>query len=53
VTCTGIHEFHALLDAAGELEVEARADRNGLGRRAMWPTLGRVTAKPTRFAADS
>jgi integrase len=35
-----IDEFHALLDAAGELESEARRDRNGLGRRAMCATLG-------------
>jgi integrase len=33
-------EFHALLDAAGELEANARIDRNGLGRRAMCATLG-------------
>src|SRR5436305_589277 len=35
-----IDEFHDLLDAAGELEVEARSDRQGLGRRAMCATLG-------------
>ena len=35
-----IDEFHALLDAASELEAEARADRKGLGRRAMCATLG-------------
>ncbi|MGA2013215.1 MAG: tyrosine-type recombinase/integrase [Solirubrobacteraceae bacterium] len=35
-----IDEFHALLEAAGELEAEARADRQGLGRRAMCATLG-------------
>ncbi len=35
-----IDEFHALLDAARELETEARADRKGLGRRAMCATLG-------------
>lgn len=35
-----IDEFHALLDAAGELEEEAREDRRGLGRRAMCATLG-------------
>lgn len=35
-----IDEFHALLDAASELEDEARADRKGLGRRAMCATLG-------------
>jgi integrase len=35
-----IDEFHALLDAAGELEAEARADRKGLGRRAMCAALG-------------
>ncbi len=34
-----IDEFHALLDAASELEAEARADRKGLGRRAMCATL--------------
>lgn len=35
-----IDEFHALADAAGELEAEARSDRKGLGRRAMLATLG-------------
>jgi integrase len=35
-----IDEFHALLDAAAELEAEARSDRRGLGRRAMVATLG-------------
>jgi integrase len=35
-----IDEFHALLDAASALEREARADRQGLGRRAMCATLG-------------
>ena len=30
----------ALLDAAGELEAEARSDFKGLGRRAMMATLG-------------
>jgi integrase len=35
-----IDEFHAILDAAQELEAEARADRKGLGRRAMCATLG-------------
>ena len=35
-----VDEFHALLDAAGELETEARADFKGLGRRAMVATLG-------------
>ena len=35
-----IDEFHALLDGAGELEAEARADRKGLGRRAMCAKLG-------------
>lgn len=35
-----IDEFHALLAAAGELDAEARADRQGLGRRAMLATLG-------------
>jgi len=35
-----IDEFHALLGAATQLEVEARADRQGLGRRAMCATLG-------------
>jgi integrase len=35
-----VDEFHALLDAAGELEAEARKDYKGLGRRAMVATLG-------------
>lgn len=35
-----VDEFGALLDAAAELEQEARADRQGLGRRAMLATLG-------------
>jgi integrase len=35
-----IDEFHALLSAADEPEAEARADRKGLGRRAMIATLG-------------
>ena len=35
-----VDEFHALLDAAGELETEARSDFKGLGRRAMVATLG-------------
>jgi integrase len=35
-----VDEFHALLDAAGELEAEARKDFKGLGRRAMVATLG-------------
>ena len=35
-----VDEFHALLDAAGELEAEAPANRKGLGRRAMIATLG-------------
>ena len=35
-----VDEFHALLDAAGELEAEARADFKGLGRRAMIASLG-------------
>jgi integrase len=35
-----IDEFHALLDAAAELEAEARQDRRGLGRRAMCAALG-------------
>jgi integrase len=35
-----VDEFQALLDAAGELETEARADFKGLGRRAMVATLG-------------
>ena len=35
-----VDEFHALLDAAGELEAEARADFKGLGRRAMVASLG-------------
>ena len=36
----GDRRVHAVLDAAGELESEARADRKGLGRRAMCATLG-------------
>ena len=35
-----VDEFHALLDAAAELEAEAPANRKGLGRRAMTATLG-------------
>src|SRR5438067_8826523 len=35
-----VDEFHALLDAAGELEADARKDFKGLGRRAMVATLG-------------
>jgi integrase len=35
-----VDEFHSLLDAAGELEAEARSDFRGLGRRAMVATLG-------------
>jgi integrase len=35
-----VDEFLALLDAAAELEEEARDDRQGLGRRAMIATLG-------------
>ena len=35
-----VDELHALMDAAGELEREARADFKGLGRRAMVATLG-------------
>jgi integrase len=35
-----VDEFRALLDAAGELEAEARNDYKGLGRRAMVATLG-------------
>jgi integrase len=35
-----VDEFHALLDAAAELEAEAPANRKGLGRRAMIATLG-------------
>jgi integrase len=35
-----VDEYIALLDAAGELEVEARSDFKGLGRRAMVATLG-------------
>jgi integrase len=35
-----VDEFHALLDAAGDLEAEARKDFKGLGRRAMLATLG-------------
>jgi integrase len=39
-TFLAVDEFHALLDAAGELEAEARRDFQGLGRRAMVATLG-------------
>ena len=35
-----IDEFHSLLDAAGQLEEEARRNIQGLGRRAMVATLG-------------
>jgi integrase len=35
-----IDEFHSLLDAAGELESEARRNIKGLGRRAMVASLG-------------
>lgn len=35
-----VDEYLALLDAAGELEGEARSDFKGLGRRAMVATLG-------------
>lgn len=35
-----VDEFTALLDAAGQLEDEARQDFKGLGRRAMIATLG-------------
>ena len=35
-----VDEFYSLLDAAGELEAEARSDFRGLGRRAMVATLG-------------
>jgi integrase len=35
-----VDEFHALLDAAGELDAEARSDFGGLGRRAMVASLG-------------
>jgi integrase len=35
-----VDEYLALLDAAGELEAEARSDFKGLGRRAMVATLG-------------
>ena len=35
-----VDEFLALLDAAAELEAEARSDYKGLGRRAMLATLG-------------
>jgi integrase len=35
-----IDEFHALLDAVGELEAEARTDFKVLGRRAMVASLG-------------
>lgn len=34
-----VDEYLALLDAAGELEAEARSDFKGLGRRAMMATL--------------
>jgi integrase len=39
-TFVEVDEFHALLDAAAELETEARSDFKGLGRRAMIATLG-------------
>ncbi len=35
-----VDEFRSLLDAAGQVEAEARRDRQGLGRRAMLATLG-------------
>lgn len=35
-----VDEFHALLDAAAEIEAEAPVNRQGLGRRAMIATLG-------------
>ena len=35
-----VDEFVALLEAAGELDRDARADRKGIGRRAMIATLG-------------
>ncbi len=35
-----VDEFHSLLNAAGELEAEARTDFKGLGRRAMVASLG-------------
>ena len=35
-----VDEFHALLDAAAEVEAEAPTNRQGLGRRAMIATLG-------------
>jgi integrase len=35
-----IDEFHALLDAAGALDAEAREEYKGLGRRAMVAALG-------------
>ena len=35
-----VDEFRALLDAAAELEAQAPANREGLGRRAMIATLG-------------
>jgi integrase len=39
-TFVEVDEFLSLLDAAGELENEARRDYRGLGRRAMIATLG-------------
>ncbi len=35
-----VDEFHALLDAAGQIEEEAPPNRRGLGRREMIATLG-------------
>src|SRR2546421_6059966 len=35
-----VDEFRSLLDAAGQVEAEARRERQGLGRRAMLATLG-------------
>ena len=35
-----VDEFHALLDAAAQVEAEAPTNRQGLGRRAMVATLG-------------
>jgi integrase len=39
-TFLGIDEFHALIDAAKELDAEALEDYRGIGRRAMIATLG-------------
>jgi hypothetical protein len=42
-----VDEFHALLDAAGEIEADAPTNRKGLGRRAMVATLGAASKSPT------